>query len=119
MGRFTVIFYEKENGEKPAWDFIMGLETKMQAKVIRGLSILEESGTELREPYTKSLGDGIFELRSKVASNISRVLYFFMEGSNIIVTNGFIKKTDKTPPSEKKKAKEYRADYLRRMEEKK
>ncbi len=31
----------------------------------------------LREPYSKHLDDGIFELRCKFGSGITRVLYFF------------------------------------------
>ena len=48
--------------------------------------------------------------------NISRVLYFFVVGKKIVLTNGFIKKTQKTPRSEILKAKQYRADYLSRLE---
>jgi len=33
---------------------------------------------QLREPYSKHLDDGIFELRAKVGSDISRVMYFFV-----------------------------------------
>lgn len=67
-------------------------------------------------PYSEELQDGIFELRAKVGSDISRVLYFFMVGRKIILTNGFIKKTQKTPKSEIEKAKRYRDDYLSREE---
>ena len=56
------------------------------------------------------------ELRAKVGSDISRVLYFFVIGHKVVLTNGFIKKTQKTPKSEIKRAKRYRADYLRRKE---
>ena len=59
---------------------------------------------------------GIFELRAKVGSDITRVLYFFYVEQHIILTNGFIKKTQKTPPKEIERAKKYRADYLRRKE---
>ena len=69
-------------------------------------------GNELREPYTKPLGEGIFELRTQVAGNIERVLFFFFERGKIVLTHGFVKKTQKTPPSEIKRAKEYRSDYL-------
>ena len=73
--------------------------------------LLAENGTQLREPYSKPLDDGIFELRAKVGSDISRVLYFFMIGKKVILTNGFVKKTQKTPEKEinkkKKKKKEY------------
>ena len=67
-------------------------------------------------PYSEELENGIFELRAKVGSDISRVLYFFVVGRKIILTNGFIKKTQKTPKSEIELAKKYRADYLSREE---
>ena len=78
--------------------------------------MLEIGGTDLREPHSKHLDDGIFELRAKVGSNITRVLYFFVVKRGIILTHGFIKKTDKTPPEEIKKAKQYRQEYLSREE---
>lgn len=67
----------------------------MRAKLLGIIEILEESGNLLREPYSKHLEDGIFELRGKVGNNISRVMYFFYVGNRIILTNGFIKKTQK------------------------
>ena len=72
----------------------------MLAKLLGTISLLEANGTQLREPYSKSLGDGIFELRAKQSSNITRILYFFVVGHQIILTNGFVKKTQKTPPEE-------------------
>lgn len=81
------------------------------------LKILQEKGNLLSEPYSKHLDDGIFEIRGKVGSDISRVLYFFYFGGKIIVTNGFIKKTQKTPSKEIEKAKCYRKDYLERFGE--
>ena len=81
------------------------------------LEFLEEKGPALREPFSKPLGDGIFEIRAKQGSNISRVLYFFVIGRKIILTNGFVKKTAKTPPGEIERAKGYRADFQRRKEE--
>ena len=109
-------FYDKADGTEPAKDFILSLDTKMQAKVLRTVSLLREAGPSLREPYSKSLSDGIFEIRTKFGSDITRVLYFFVIGKKIILTNGFIKKTQKTPPAEIELAKQYRADYLSRKE---
>ena len=86
----------------------------MHAKVLRTIDLLETNGTDLREPYSKSIGDGIFELRIKQGSDISRVLYFFFVGNMAILTNGFIKKSQHTPPSEKELAKKYKDDYERR-----
>ena len=115
MAEFTVIAYEKEDGESPVEDFINGLDVKMRAKMYGLLSILQEKGNTLREPYSKHPDDGIFELRCKVGNNITRVLYFFYYEGKIILTNGFVKKTQKTPPEEIRLAKERRADYIERM----
>ena len=83
----------------------------MQTKLFRLLELLELKGNELREPYSKSLSDGIFEIRAIQGNNITRVLYFFVVDKKIILTNGFVKKTQKTPDSEITLAKKYRADY--------
>ncbi len=114
MREYKVQFYEKENGEVPAEEFLLSLDKKMRAKLTGLIAILQEYGNQLREPYSKPLGDGIFELRGKVGSDISRVLYFFCHNGVIILTNGFIKKTRKTPKEEIQKAKRYRKDYMER-----
>lgn len=85
----------------------------MRAKLFRMIELLEEQGNALREPYSKLLEDGIFELRTKQGTDITRILYFFVVGSKIILTNGFVKKTQKTPKSEIALAKKYREDYLK------
>lgn len=115
MVEFEVIFYEKENGDAPVEEFITSLDVKMRAKLVGLLEILEEKGNQLREPYSKHLDDGIFEVRCKVGNNITRVLYFFYYEGNIVLTNGFTKKTQKTPTEEIKLAKERRADFRERM----
>lgn len=112
---FTVVAYEKENGEVPVEDFLNSLDVKMRAKMFGMIGLLQEKGNQLREPYSKHLDDGIFELRCKVGSNITRVLYFFYYEGQIVLTNGFVKKTQKTPKDEIKLAKERRADYIERM----
>ena len=77
MQEFQIEFYEKIDGTEPAKDFILSLDTKMRAKVLRTVSLLGDSGPTLREPYSKPLDDGIFEIRTKFGSDITRVLYFF------------------------------------------
>lgn len=116
MKKFEVEFYETETGRQPAKEFLLSLDKKMRAKMLHMISILQDNGNELREPYSKHLSDGIFELRAKVGSDITRVLYFFYVDRQIILTNGFIKKTMKTHPKEIVLAKKYRADYLLRRE---
>lgn len=71
MREYKVQFYEKENGEFPAEKFLLSLDMKMRAKLTGLIAILQEYGNQLREPYSKPLGDGIFELRGKVGSDIT------------------------------------------------
>ena len=114
MNDYTVVFYEKGNGECPVEGFLESLDIKMRAKLIGLLEILEEKGNYLREPYSKYLEDGIFELRCKSGNNICRVLYFFYYQGRIVMTNGFVKKTQKTPRKQILLAKERRKDYIER-----
>lgn len=113
---FTVIFYKTASGICPVQDFLEHLDVKMNAKMISMLEILEDKGNLLREPYSKYLGNGIFELRCKFGSDITRALYFFYLNGEIIVTNAFIKKTQKTPKKELITALLRKRDYIQRRE---
>ena len=101
MNKFEVLFYDLPDGSEPVADFLDSLDLKMRAKVLKEIGLLEDYGPELREPYSKSIGDDIFELRTKLGTDITRVLYFFFVGRKVILTNGFVKKTDKTPPAKR------------------
>jgi len=63
---------------------------------------------------SKYLEDGIFELRTSLTVTIARSLYFYQQGAKIILTHGFIKKTQKTPRKEIEKAKMLRKFYQKR-----
>ena len=115
--RLDIDFYHLPDGTCPVEDFLLALtkdNPKLGAKTFRVIQLLKECGIDLREPDSKPLGDGIFELRAKQSSNISRTLYFFFDGHKAILTNGFVKKGDKTPKNEIERAKRYRNDYLNR-----
>lgn len=116
MQGFEIIFYTKADGTAPVNDFLYKLSKKMHAKALKELGALSQYGNQLREPYTKYIGDGLFELRIKVGTDISRILYFYSKEKMIVLTNGFIKKTDRTPWSEILKAKRYRNDFWKRGE---
>lgn len=107
-------FYDTEDGKCPVQEFIDSQEPKMKAKILRTIDLLECNGNNLREPFSSPMGDGIFELRTKVGSNITRVFYFFVVGEKAILTNGIVKKTQKTPKKALTLARKYKADYERR-----
>lgn len=96
---------------------MLSIDEKMKIKLSKEILLLEDYGNEVREPYSKYLRDGIYELRAQQGNNISRVLYFFYVGRKIILTHGFIKKTQKTPQREIEIAKIYREMYLQGLEE--
>ena len=118
MEKFEVKNYDLPDGSIPVVTFLDSVDKKMKAKLLRAIALLKEKGNELREPESKHLSDGIFELRAIAGSDISRVLYFFMIGKRAVLTHGFVKKTQKTPPSEIDRAKKYRDEYLSRKENK-
>lgn len=107
---FTIEFFERNN-QIPAQEFILKQNKKVQAKILQKINLLEEYGNFLKEPNSKYLQNGIFELRIKERGNNYRILYFFFIGNKIILTNGFFKKTQKTPKREIKKAIECKKEY--------
>lgn len=90
---FTVIFHDEAEVE------LMALPAVLRAKMVRQLQKLEANPQQLREPDTKSIGDGLFEIRAK-AGEIARGLWVYQSGKMIYVVRIFIKKTPKTPPDE-------------------
>ena len=117
VNMFIVDYYKTVDGHCPVMEFFESLNEKLEAKTLRTVELLEKEGNELGMPFSKHLEDGIFELRTQLGSDITRVLYFFMKDKTIILTHGFVKKTQKTPPEQIKRAKEYREDYLSREED--
>ena len=78
MASFEIIFYEKDNGECPVEEFLDSLELKMRAKMVGLLELLEEKGNQLREPYSKHIDDGIFEIRCKVGNKHNQSAVFLL-----------------------------------------
>lgn len=116
MEEYEIELYEKVDGTCPVAEFLDELEPKMWAKVTRNIDVLAEHNLNLREPLVKPIENGIFELRTQSGGNIARVFYFFFTGKKIVLTNGFIKKTQKTPRKYIELALAYKTDYVQRGE---
>jgi len=74
------------------------------ADYARIVELLMEYGPQLRMPHSRSLGDGLFELRPRGAEGIGRVFYCFMVQKRIVILHAFMKKTEETPVRELKLA---------------
>ncbi len=111
---YEVLFYETRNGWCPVDDFLDTLTLKVKAKLEKWLEQLEIHGPNLPRPYADLLRDKIRELRLKFGSDQYRFLYFFLN-KKIIITHGFIKKTNEVPEVEIERSIKYRNDFLIRF----
>lgn len=74
------------------------------ADYARLVELLIEHGPNLRLPHSRSMSDGLFELRSHGRSGIGRAMYCFLVGKRIVVVHAFIKKSPQTPDRDLKLA---------------
>ena len=110
----TVFFYKTADGKCPVQEFLDSLSGKVAQKVLWTLRLLEDL-EKLPSTYFKKLTgtDGIWECRVQYGSNIYRIFCFFDTQAVVILTHGLIKKTQKTPKNEIKKAEEIRKEYFK------
>jgi phage-related protein len=108
-------FFKSTNGESPIENFLDSLSAKQAQKVTWVLQLIEEMD-RVPELYFKKLvnTEDIWEVRVKNGSNIFRILGFF-EASNFIATNGFCKKSQKTPLKEIGLAEKRKFEYIQRI----
>jgi len=106
--------FAKYGNTIPMVDFLDNLSIKERALILKSIEKLIEyknNNFNLSPKFTKSLRDGIFELKVELQNKTSRSLYFYEKNQMIIFTNGFIKKSQKTPPKEIDKAIQIKEAY--------
>ena len=91
-----ILFFEKENGESPVFEFLCELPVKHRAKAYWEIELLKNHGKKLKEPCVKKVSgdkyEDLWELRIKFASDISRIIYFIPIENTFIFLHGFEKK---------------------------
>lgn len=94
-----VVFFATSAGAEPVREWLKDLDRDDRREI--GADILAvQQGWPLGLPLCRSLGHGLWEVRSSLAGGrIARVIFAFDDGT-IVLLNGFIKKTRKTPPAE-------------------
>ena len=84
----------------------LSFPTGILANFLHIAEMIEQFGPALGLPYTKPIGGGLFEIRSKGKEGIGRSFFCAVKGREIIVLNSFIKKSQKTPKKELKIARQ-------------
>ena len=110
-----IIFYRTKTGDCPLEKFLDSLSAQQAKKVAWVLQIVEEFRL-VPIQYLKKLGgtDDIWEVRVDVRNDTFRLLGFFDKGNLVVLTNGFAKKTQKTPQTEIALAESRKRDWLER-----
>ena len=99
LTEIPVVFYRTAAGAEPVREWLRSLSTEDRKTIGTDLATLQV-GWPIGMPLCRSLGKGLWEVRSKLANNRIARLIFFVAEERIGVLHGFIKKTQKTPPAE-------------------
>lgn len=94
--------YEIEYYSDKVQNEVLALPPGLLARYFGLTDRMKIVGGNLGEPHTKAFGDGLFELRIKATEGIARVFYCTRIGRRIVMLHGFVKKSDKTPPRERR-----------------
>ena len=112
---FSVEFFTNASGRSPVQEFLEELKRSDpddHASMLRGLAKLR-SRQNHREPLSKALGDGLFELRHVGKLN-TRILWFFMKGRRIIAVHGIRNKGQAIPARDLNIARDRMRDWQER-----
>ena len=114
---FSVEFYVSASGQSPVREFLLELKASDRddfAAVAAGLEKLRNRQYH-REPLSKALGDGLFELRHVGKLN-TRVLWFFVKDRRIIAVHGIRNKGQAIPARDLDTAQDRMRDWQERFE---
>ena len=87
-------FHERVLDEIESWP------ADVLADYARIVELLIAHGPNLKLPYSRAFGYGLFELRPRGRSGIGRAFYCFLVGRRVVVLHAFIKKSQQTPDHE-------------------
>jgi putative component of toxin-antitoxin plasmid stabilization module len=107
-----VVLFKEDGGSVPVRDFIASVSDKAKVKIIARIDRLRELGHQLRRPEADYLGDGIYELRTRLGHVNFRVLYFFHGNVAAVLSSGFTKEA-RVPPVEIDRARQCKAKFER------
>jgi len=110
---FSIDYVQLPNGRTPAREFVDSLDGKAAARIDAFIDRLRVYGHLMQGKFVKKLTEDLFELRVKQFDRIFRVLFFYQPGMLIVITSGFQKKTEQTPPAEITRAEQLRKLWMK------
>ena len=90
-----MLTYQTPAGNAPVDEYITGLESTAATKAAALVKLLEALGHELRLPHSRSLGEGLFELRD-VGTGV-RLFYVLLPWNRAVLLDGMTKRRDDIP----------------------
>ncbi len=108
-----VVFFKTDTGHEPVRGWLKAL-SKEDCKVIGTDILTVQYAWPVGKPLVDHLGDGIWEVRSRLENRIARTLFVVVD-QEIVLLHGFIKKQQKTPPDELALAKKRKHQYLQNV----
>jgi phage-related protein len=108
-----VVFFRTETGNEPVREWLKAL-SKEDCKAIGADILTVQYAWPIGKPLVDNLGDGLWEVRSRLGNRIARTLFAVVD-QEIVLLHGFIKKQQKTPPDELDLAKKRKRQYLQNL----
>ena len=107
-----VVFYQQSSGNVPVLDWLRQMPVDDRKAI--GLDLLRvQENWPIGMPVCKSLGKGLWEVRTSLSGGRIARLLFCMKGSTIFVVNGFYKTTQRTPSAELELAQKRMKDVVK------
>jgi len=108
--KLTVVFYKTEADNEPVREWLKSLKREDRKTIGEDIKTAQ-FGWPLGMPLIRKLEPGLWEVRSNISQGIARTL-FTVAGQMMVLLHGFVKKSQKTPQSELRTAKQRLADLL-------
>ncbi len=110
--KISAFFFQNDYGKEPVRDWILSLSPSDRKTIGEDIKTVEY-GWPIGMPHVKTVGDGLFEVRSNLSDKrISRVLFVIYKNLMVLL-HGFIKKDKKIPQNDLRLAKNRMKKFFR------
>jgi phage-related protein len=104
LPKLSVRFYSEVSGTEPVREWLKALPENERREIGTDIKTVQ-FGWPLGMPVVDHIGGGMWEVRTRLATRVARLL-FVLVGDEMVLLHGFIKKERKTPKADRKLAQE-------------